>query len=106
MFSFKKKEMNTTAANQFWKWFVENEQWIIDNIHTNGMDVVWAVDARIKPVFPYFKKELEFELGYNNGVGEFFFFHFGNRKLISDAQKLKELMPESLRRNWMFIAEK
>ena len=106
MFPFRKKEMDTTAANQFWKWFSENEQWIIDNINTNGMDVVWAVDAQIKPVFPYFKKELEFELGYNNGVGEFFFLHFGNRNLISDAQKLKELMPESLRKNWTFIAEK
>lgn len=106
MFLFGKKEMDTTAANQFWKWFSENEQWIIDNINTNGMDVVWAVDAQIKPVFPYCKKELEFQLGYNNGVGEFFFFHFGNRNLISDAQKLKELMPESLRKNWTFIAEK
>ena len=106
MFSFGKKEMDTTAANQFWKWFSENEQWIINNINTNGIDVVWAVDAHIKPVFPYFKKELEFQLGYNNGVGEFFFLHFGNRNLISDAQKLKELMPESLRKNWTFIAEK
>ncbi|MDO4453309.1 MAG: hypothetical protein Q4B90_02320 [Eubacteriales bacterium] len=101
-----KKEMDLTAAKQFWKWFDENEQWIIENIKTNGMDVVWAVDAQIKPVFPYFRKELEFQLGYNDGVGEFFFFHFGNRNLISDAEKLKELMPESLREHWKFILEK
>lgn len=106
MFLFGKKEIDTTAANQFWKWFSENEQWIIDNINTNGMDVVWAVDAQLKPVFPYFKKELEFQLGYNNGIGEFFFFHFGNQNLISDAKKFKELMPESLCKNWTFIAEK
>ena len=97
--------MNIAAAKQFWKWFSDNEQWIIDNINTNGMDVVWAVDAQIKPVFPYFKKELEFQLGYNDVIGEFFFFHFGNKNLISDAQKLKELMPESLRKNWTFTAE-
>lgn len=106
MFLFRKKEIDTTAANQFWKWFSENEQWIIDNINTHGMDVVWAVDAQLKPVFPYFKKELEFQLGYNNGIGEFFFFHFGNPNLISDAKKFKELMPESIRKNWTFIAEK
>ena len=106
MILFRKKEIDTTAANQFWKWFSENEQWIIDNINTNGMDVVWAVDAQLKPVFPYFKKELEFQLGYNNGIGEFFFFHFGNPNLISDAKKFKELMPESIRKNWTFIAEK
>ena len=106
MFLFAKKEMDIIAAKKFWNWFVENEQWIIDNINTNGMDVIWAIDAQIKPVFPYFKKELEFQLGFNNGIGEFFFFHFGNKNLISDAQKLSKLMPESLRKNWTFIAEK
>lgn len=106
MFLFAKKEMDIIAAKKFWNWFVENEQWIIDNINTNGMDVIWAIDAQIKPVFPYFKKELEFQLGFNNGIGEFFFFHFGNKNLISDAQKLNKLMPESLRKNWTFIAEK
>ena len=79
MFLFGKKEMDEAAARHFWAWFAEQEQWIIDNLPTNGMAVVWAIDAQIKPVFPYFKKELEFQLGYNNGVGEFFFFHFGNR---------------------------
>ena len=70
------------------------------------MEVVWAIDAQIKPVFPYSKKELEFQLGFNQGVGEFFFFHFGNKNLISDAKKLQELMPESLREKWTFIMEK
>ena len=106
MFLFAKKEMDMAAARQFWSWFAENEQWIIDNLKTNGMDVVWAIDAQIKPVFPYFKKELEFQLGYNEGVGEFFFFHFGNKNLISDGQKLGELMPESLCKSWTFILEK
>ena len=32
MFLFRKKEMDIAAAKQFWKWFVENEQWIIDNV--------------------------------------------------------------------------
>lgn len=106
MFLFGKKELDTEAAKKFWDWFVENEQWIIDNINTNGMDVVWAVDAKIKPVFPYFKKELEFQLGYNNSVGEFFFFHFGNKNLMADAEKLKSMMPSSLQEHWTFISER
>lgn len=60
MFLFRKKEMDIAAAKQFWKWFVENEQWIIDNVSSNGVEVVWAIDAQIKPVFPYFKKNLNF----------------------------------------------
>lgn len=106
MFLFGKKEMNIEAANRFWQWFVEKESWIIENINTNGMAVVWAIDEQIKPVFPYFKKELEFQLGYNDGVGEFFFFHFGNKNLIADAKRLEDMMPDVLRKNWKFISEK
>ena len=73
---FEKKEMNTKAAEDFWTWFAENEEWIISTSKTDGMKVVFAVDDRIKPIFPYFKKELEFQLGFNNGKGEFFFFYF------------------------------
>ena len=103
---FAKKEMDVKAAQAFWNWFAEKENWIIENINTNGMDVVWAVDAQIKPVFPYFKKELEFQLGYNNEQGEFFFFHFGDKNLIRDAQTLKNMMPAALAQRWVFIAEK
>lgn len=103
---FSKKEMNTAAAEAFWAWFAEQEEWILANLKTNGMDVVWAIDARIKPVFPYFKKELEFQLGFNEGKGEFFFFHFGNKHLMRDGQSLAEMMPEGLRGRWTVVLEK
>lgn len=40
MFSLfsRKEEINKDAADAFWKWFEENEQWIIDNSKTNGQD--------------------------------------------------------------------
>lgn len=103
---FSKKEMDVNAAKSFWSWFANNEEWIISNLKTHGMDVVWAIDAQIKPVFPYFKKELEFQLGYNDGQGEFFFFHFGNKNLIKDAEVLADMMPEQIAARWTFIAEK
>ena len=103
---FSKKEMDTAAAEAFWAWFAEQEEWILANLKTNGMDVVWAIDARIKPVFPYFKKELEFQLGFNEGKGEFFFFHFGNKHLMRDGERLAGMMPEGLRGRWTVILEK
>lgn len=103
---FAKKEMNTAAAEQFWKWFSEKESWIIETLPTKGADVVWAIDAQIKPVFPYFRRELEFQLGYNDGVGEFFFFHLGNKNLIRDGQALKDMMPAALAERWNFILER
>ena len=103
---FSKKEMDAAAAKAFWNWYVTQENWIIDNIKTNGMEVVFAIDAQIKPVFPYFKKELEFQLGFNDGKGEFFFFHLGNRNLLRDGETLKNMMPASLAERWTFIIEK
>lgn len=100
---FGKKEMDLQEAEKFWSWFEENEDWIKVNLKIQGLAVVEAVDERLKPVFPYWKKQLEFQLGYNEGQGEIFFFHFNNRSLIRDGEKLGALMPQSLKENWRFL---
>lgn len=107
MFSFlSKKSMNEEAAKDFWTWFGEQEAWIIDCLSKNDSAFIWAIDERLKPVFPYFKGELEFQLGYNNDVGEFFFFHFGKKELVRDGKTLGEMMPATLAKKWQFILEK
>ena len=106
MFGLGKKEMDMNAAIAFWKWYVENEQWIIDNVKGNGMDVVMAIDEVLTPVFPYFRREIEFYLGFNDGVGEFFFNHMGNRNLIRDGKALADMMPEELKGRWKFCLER
>ena len=106
---FAKKEMNEAAAKAFWEWFSQKEEWIIASINSkdsNSSDVIWAIDAQIKPVFPYRKRELEFLLGFNDGKGEFFFYHFGDRNLKRDAAKLANMMPADIAGRWSFIAEK
>ena len=102
---FAKKEINMIAAENFWEWFVQNNEWIKNNVNTNGMDVIWAIDEKIKPVFPYFRKELEFQLGFNDGVGEFFFFHFNDRNLKRDAEIFKSMIPNELTETWEVILE-
>ncbi len=107
MFSlFAKKIMNEDAARSFWMWFAEKEDWIINCISHRDSAFVWAIDERLKPVFPYFKGELEFQLGYNNDVGEFFFFHFGKRELVRDGETLGKMMPAEIGKKWHFILEK
>lgn len=101
MFSiFSKKCMDEVAGKNFWSWFEEQEAWIIECISNHDSAFVWAIDERLKPVFPYFKEELEFQLGYNDGAGEFFFFHFGNKNLQKDADALAKLMPKSISEHW------
>lgn len=107
MFSlFNKKGINEEAGKAFWIWFEEQEAWIVDCISNHDSAFIWAIDEKLKPVFPYFKGELEFQLGYNNGVGEFFFFHFGKKELIQDAQTLGKMMPPTIANRWQFILER
>ena len=103
---FSKKNMNKEAGKAFWIWFEEQEAWIIECLSNHDSAFVWAIDERLKPVFPYFKGELEFQLGYNNGVGEFFFFHFGKKDLIRDGKTLGEMMPAAISKKWQFILER
>lgn len=103
---FSKKAMNGDAAKSFWMWFEEEEDWIIQCITNHDPDFVWAIDERLKPVFPYFRGELEFQLGYNDGVGEFFFFHFGKKELARDGEILGKMMPVKVAPNWKFILDK
>ena len=102
---FAKKVMNEEAAKHFWAWFEENEVWIIDCISKSDAAFIWAIDEQLKPVFPYFKQELEFLLGFNNGVGEFFFYHFGKKELIRDGEILGKMIPQTLSEKWQFILE-
>lgn len=106
MLSLFSKKMDDTAAKAFWEWFEAQEAWIIDCISKRDSAFVWAIDEKLKPVFPYFKGELEFQLGYNNQAGEFFFFHFGKKALIRDGETLGRMMPPALAGNWKFILDK
>ncbi len=102
---FPKKEMNREAAVSFWNWFCVNEQKIIEQIRSRDSAFIFEIDERLKPVFPYFHKELEFQLGFNDGVGEFFFFHFGKPQLMHDAKVWAELKPEFLN-SWKIILDR
>ena len=93
MFSiFSKRCMDEAAAKNFWTWFEEQETWIIHCISNHDSAFVWAIDERLKPVFPYFKKELEFQLG--------------NKNLIKDADILAKMMPQNISERWTFTTEK
>lgn len=103
---FFSKKMNEEAAKAFWVWFEAQEKWIIDCITKSDSAFIWEIDKRLKPVFPYFKGELEFQLGYNDQKGEFFFFHFGKKELMRDGETLGKMMPPILADSWTFILEK
>lgn len=100
---FAKKQADETMIKDFWSWFAGREKWIIETYKTDGAAVVWAVDEKLTRVFSYFKKEIEFQLGFNDGKGEFFFFDLNNKNLNRDAKRFAALMPEELKNRWDFI---
>ena len=106
MFSFlSKKRMNEEAAKAFWMWFEKEEAWIIDCISKNDSSVIWAVDEKLKLAFPYYSDEIEFQLGFNNEQGEFFFFHDYRKELMKDSEKFGALMTPKIASRWSYIVE-
>ena len=71
---------------------------------THRERMIAALERRIPDRIP--TMELEFQLGFNEGKGEFFFFHFGNKHLMRDGQAWAELMPADLKARWTVILEK
>ena len=102
---FMKKEMDSAAATAFWAWFAENEDRIIEALGRYDMDIVREIDGYLAPVFPYYKEELEFQLGFHEGAGEFIFFHLGHKHLSRDSEAFVVAMPRPLRERWLFTVE-
>ncbi len=100
--------MDIAAAEGFWQWFAEQEQFITEKLGgENAMEVVELVDARITPIFPYAPAQaIQFQLGWNEGAGEFFFYHSGHKKLMADGETLGNMMPEALRERWAYKLQK
>lgn len=100
--------MDIAAAEGFWRWFAEHEAMLTEKLSgQDAMEVVNLVDQRITPVFPYVPGQaIQFQLGWNEGAGEFFFFHNNHAKLRADGEALGKLMPEELSQRWTFRLEK
>lgn len=103
MFSIFNKKIDLEAAIQFWDWFVENEQWIIDNFNERGTEIVYEIESQFKLVFRDFKGELEFDFTFFEGRGELYFYDLRNKYLYNGAIVLKDKMPIKISERWTFI---
>ena len=106
------KGFDEGAAIRFWNWFKENQQTIISGLQNTKNDgisasqIIDAVDKKLCPVFPYAPADaIQFQLGSNDGINEFLFFHTNNEALEKDANRLFQIMPDELKASWKFIIE-
>lgn len=100
---FRKTRMDITAAQVFWKWFAENEEWIIDNIPKDPQNVILTINEFITPVFPYYYYQLDFEVGVDR---ELSVFDCGYIELRRDIKRFKKMMPADLKQRWTFLTGK
>ena len=100
--------MDEEAAASFWRWFEAEEGRIAEKVAGGGSEakaVIDEIDRHLSPVFPYERRDhIQFQLGCNGGVKEFFFYHHDNPKLLRDAQRLRSAMPQELSA-WTFHLE-
>lgn len=102
MFLFAKKNINMDAVDLFWVWFLENEQWIIDNFDDRGLEIVKEMSSRLKPIFPDFKGQIEFDFTFFKGAGEFNFYHNNKNYLLNGSKILIDKMPIEISQRWTF----
>ena len=99
----------TEKFEEFWTWFEENEDQIVDKTIEGG-DAAETISARIRlrlaMAFPYEKPEnIEFRLGGDGEKNELAVYHFNRERMMADAAKLGEAMPESLKERWNYYTE-
>lgn len=94
---------------QFWAWFAEHEEEIVDKTIASGEEAE-MMNARIRVqlavAFPYEKPgSIEFQLGGDGEKNEFAVFHFNRERMKRDAEELGRLMPEALKERWTYHTE-
>ena len=105
---FKKNKMDMEAAKNFWTWFEEKEEWLIEQNSLSDNDKhIWEIDKYLTPILPYVKRELEFMMGFDDHAGkwELVLFDFGDKNINRDYETLKRMMPDKYKEKWMITIE-
>ncbi len=109
MFGLNKGEvgMDEEAAREFWAWFAENEARVADAYLTGGgeaREMASQLRYYLAPVFPYMKASaVEFDVTITDEWNKLYVYHYNEEKLSGDMERLKEMMPETLKDTWRYL---
>ncbi len=102
-------EMDVEAAGDFWSWFGDNQEQILEQIAEGGSaaaEMNVQISKYLGRVFPYEKEtDIEFQVGSSQGSNALFVYHFNRMQLKADTEKLGTMMPVALRDTWKYITE-
>ena len=106
---FKKRPVDDEKVKNFVKWFVENNEAIIDSLNNDAMEFLNAVEYQLSLVYrDGFHGNIEFQYGYNDITGkyELYLFHLNNKFLKEATAKIKEELESQIGEKWTVFVEK
>lgn len=91
------------AVEAFWDWFVLNEASLMKKLEMEDYDTVFQMmQPRLKEVFSFMERELEFGIEPREGFYQITFADFYMVSLEYGYKKLIETSPEALSKHWGF----
>ena len=96
-------ELSKDAMDTFWEWFLLNEENLLKKLELNEYDTVFdMIQPKLKEVFPFMERDLEFGIEPRNGFYQITFADFFMVSLEQGYEKLIEIAPKALAEHWGF----
>lgn len=96
-------ELSKDAMDAFWEWFLLNEENLLKKLELNEYDTVfYTIQPKLKEVFPFMERDLEFGIEPRNGFYQITFADFFVVSLEQGYKELIEIAPKALAEHWGF----
>lgn len=91
------------AMEAFWDWFVSNEKNFLKKLELKDYDTVFQmIQPKLKEVFPFMERELEFGIEPREGFYQITFADFFVVSLEEGYKRLIKIVPKPLAEHWAF----
>lgn len=96
-------ELPENRMEVFWDWFVSKEEVLLKMLETGEYDTVFQmIQPKLKEVFPFMERDLEFGIEPRDGFFQITFADFFVVSLEHGYKKMMEIAPKSLAEHWGF----
>lgn len=100
---FSRIAISKENIDAFWDWFVSNETGLLNKLEMEDYNTVfWMMQPKLKEVFSFMERDLEFGIEPRDGFYQITFADFFMASLEQGYKELIEAAPKSLAKHWGF----